>query len=86
MGRVRVSAIEHLARDDGGEIRVALAQRGEVLDDWVLRVDLEPLVGQLGRGARLDHRHHPAHARRLMADDDGGRVDKPARELHLLDA
>jgi len=117
---------EELPRDDGGEVRIALAQRGEVLDDRVLGVDLETLLGQyaskdfsmqvttstvsitvtavsitvtavsittasrtthlltcclaylltdsrthsltgllgqLGRGARLDHGHHLAHAR-----------------------
>ena len=117
---------EELPRDDGGEDRIALAQRGEVLDDRVLGVDLETLLGQyaskdfsmqvststvsitvtavsitgtavsittasrtthlltcclaylltdsrthsltgllgqLGRGARLDHGHHLAHAR-----------------------
>ena len=37
---------EELARDDGGEVRIALAQRGEVLDDRVLGVDLETLLGQ----------------------------------------
>ena len=37
---------EELPRDDGGEVRIALAQRGEVLDDRVLGVDLETLLGQ----------------------------------------
>ena len=37
---------EELPRDDGGEVRIALAQCSEVLDDRVLGVDLETLLGQ----------------------------------------
>ena len=37
---------EELPRDDGGEVRIALAQRSEMLDDRVLGVDLETLLGQ----------------------------------------
>ena len=37
---------EELPRDDGGEVRIALAQCSEVLDDRVLGVDLETLLGR----------------------------------------